>query len=442
MAEAPTNLEPFRGWTAEEVLEWTNQGYYEPYRNASYTDSYSNSQVSTHTFFPGQSPTNYPQTAMAWPILCPPKTQWQRSDATALIDTQCVKIKVGLFSELWWQDENNYKEFNRRQCPAGFTWNDAYKACFPFKVSRPPQSPVGLPYNPPPRSPIVPPPRPPVVPPPPPVYLQPAKPAAYKNRPDLLKEHVRAVCNVEKPLPAVVDTVAAGTAVQRYCCDVPEWPGLGDLYELLADGRGGTITKLVQRESPYCQNPPPTPPPPPPPPLNPPLVDTPSDGKKPPIVGLPRCPPGQILYKKRASDNTYECRDRPTCADGSHPVYSTKEIPGDTPWAMPLGYYWDGRYQCFRDGTQPSPPVQPSCPPGQVAVLFQGGFYQCCIKPDCAVGQRIVWGFPTSRCEDYQPPEPPIIPPFVPPLVDMPEPPEPPIVPPQPPIVPPPPGVP
>jgi hypothetical protein len=161
---------------------------------------------------------------------------------------------------------------------------------------------------------------------------------------------------------------------------------------------------------------------------------------------LPKCPPNQVLYKPKSYREEYVCRDKPTCAEGSHPVYNLLPIPGPTQYDMPLGYYWSGSYQCYGDGFEPKPPTPPSCPPDQVAILFQGGFYQCCKKPDCGPNQVIVWGSPNSSCKDYEPPPPrvpPPTPPPPPPVIDLPPPPPPPVIPPEPPPPPPPPpGVP
>ena len=90
---------------------------------------------------------------------------------------------------------------------------------------------------------------------------------------------------VGKPVAFRLDVDPAGMVYDTYCCNIPEYPGYGDLYQKVADGFGGTLIKLIEKQSRRCQRPaPPVPPPAPPPPYTPPVL--------PPV--FPRYPPNPV----------------------------------------------------------------------------------------------------------------------------------------------------
>ena len=291
-------FDPFSGWTEQEKRAWTELYYQKGYDN---NEIYGYNTVNAWGPVLPNFLGNYAESMhIPFGVLCPPKTTWNTGTLLAETPFTCAKIKVGPNGERWFEDENSYLEYNNKQCPPEFYWNEEYKSCWARRPTVAPAAPSSIPqsvvpsdaYYPTAESPLV---------NDPPRQVQPPRPSPYKNRNDLLKKHVRAECDKNKPAPIVVDNVAAGTVLRRYCCDIPDWPGLGDLYEELADGRGGSITKLVQKESPFCQNPPP-PPPPSPPRKQPPARKPPEiEGQPPAIYPSPvsappsviTCPPGK-----------------------------------------------------------------------------------------------------------------------------------------------------
>lgn len=185
-------------------------------------------------------------------------------------------------------------------------------------------------------------------------------------------------CSV-KPAPIQLDVLPAGQLIRHYCCDTPAWPGYGDLYEIVADGRGGEIRRLVKQGSPLCQDQPPPPILPPPPPDVPIPI-----GVEPPVLTLPPIYP--------------------------IPPFEGFPIPEDIDNPPPgfIYTYANGQYELV-----PDPPIIP--PPRPPAPPFIP--------------------FPPFPPYVPAPPEPPLPP--VPPM-----PPLPPVPPPPPPFLPPPPGTP
>lgn len=121
-----------------------------------------------------------------------------------------------------------------------------------------------------------------------PAISNPSPPApAVKLRPE-----------VGKPVAFRLDVDPAGMVYDTYCCNIPEYPGYGDLYQKVADGFGGTLIKLIEKQSRRCQRPaPPVPPPPPPPPYTPPVLPPvfPRYPPNPAAPVFPRYPPNPVV---------------------------------------------------------------------------------------------------------------------------------------------------
>lgn len=205
-----------------------------------------------------------------------------------------------------------------------------------------------------------------------------------------------------KPVAFRLDVDPAGMVYETYCCDTPEYPGYGDLYQKVADGFGGTLVKLVEKQSRMCQRPAP-PVPPPPPPAGPPVTVGPPN--TPPIYPPPFLPPPVI----------------PPPPSGTPP-------PG-CQWALQLVYganpYWD--LECEQPPGE-QPPVPPPAPPPP---LPPGCRLEWATAPNYAGGNHF---YQITVCEPAPPPPPPPPPPDPPAPVEPSAPP--PDYPPDPPILP------